>query len=49
MRARALALSTVALFGCISDGGDEDCEDGKCDGNGGLFNTFNGNVADVCP
>src|SRR5688500_3224404 len=44
-RMRTYALATIlALGGCVTDQSDLDCDDGKCDGNGGLFNTINGNT-----
>lgn len=45
MKTSALAMSAaIALGGCVGSQDDLDCEEGKCDGNGGLFNTFNGNT-----
>ena len=42
---RSFALVTIFALGCVTDDTDVDCdESGKCDGNGSLHSTFNGNT-----
>ena len=45
MKLQYLALTSLLALGCAESQEGPDCEDGRCDSNGGIVDTRNPNVA----